>query len=41
MNDTNHGGSTRCEVMTQGPAVGIAIGLSAPASAETTLPISD
>ena len=37
MNDTNHGGSTRREVMTQGLAVGIAIGLSAPAWAETTL----
>jgi hypothetical protein len=41
MNDANHDGSTRREVMTQDQAVGIAIGLSAAASAETTLPISD
>jgi non-heme chloroperoxidase len=37
MKDANHRGSTRREVMTQGLAVGIAIGLSAPAWAETTL----
>ena len=37
MNDANHRGSTRREVMTQGLAVGIAIAVSAPAWAETAL----